>query len=213
MAEEGGAPAGASNPGGNHRRSSLEDLNRELHLADRDRAREVVRAVIGSAILPRFLEAPRGDLPIGILDRENQARLGAETHLARLPEHIVHKQKGEWEKRRPDGSARYQGHRLTSREYRLLPDFIARPRLVMRFKPAWPPLTAERLALRLNLVSEVAGTYYNLVMCRYPDDAAKVAMISFHRLGRGRPQLRAMIEQADTGVGNQKVFCDTFGFE
>lgn len=213
MAREGGAPAGVSSPAGNRSGLSLEDLNRELHSADRGHAREVVRAVIGGAILHRFLEEPRGDLPIGILDHENQARLGAESHLVRLPEHIVHKQKGEWEKTRPDGSARYQGHRLTSREYRLLPDFIARPRLVMRFRPAWPPLTEERLVLRLNLASEVAGIYYNVVICRYPDDAAKVAMISFHRLGRGRRQLRAMVEQADTGVGNQKVFCDTFGFE
>lgn len=213
MAEEGDAPAGVSIPAGNRGGFSLEELNRELRRADRDHAREVVLAVVESAILDRFLEAPRGDLPIGILDRENQVRLGAETPLVHLPEHIVHKQKGEWEKTRPDGSPRYQGHRLTLREYRLLPDFIERPRLVMRLRPAWPPLTAERLGLRLNLVSEEAGTYYNVVVGRYPDDAAKAALISFHRLGRGRPQLRAMIEQADTGVGNQKVFYDSFGFE
>lgn len=213
MAEEGGAPAGVSIPAENRGGFSLEELNRELRRTDRDRARRIVRAVVESAILDRFLEAPRGVLPIGILGRENEARLGAETHLVHLPEHIVHKQKGEWEKTRPDGSPRYQGHRLTLREYRLLPDFIERPRLVMRLRPAWPPLTAERLGLRLNLVSEEAGIYYNVVVGRYPDDAAKAALISFHRLGRGRPQLRAMIEQADTGVGNQKVFYDSFGFE
>ena len=200
MAEEGDAPAGVSIPAGNRGGFSLEELNRELRRADRDHAREVVRAVIGSAVLDRFLEAPRGDLLIGILDRENQARLGAETPLVHLPEHIVHKQKGEWEKTRPDGSPRYQGHRLTLREYRLLPDFIERPRLVMRLRPAWPPLTAERLGLRLNLVSEEAGIYYNVVVGRYPDDAAKAALISFHRLGRGRPQLRLNLNSLNLQV-------------
>jgi len=85
MAEEGDAPAGVSIPAGNRGGFSLEDLNRELRRADRDHAREVVRAVVESAILDRFLEAPRGDLPIGILDRENQARLGAETPLVHPP--------------------------------------------------------------------------------------------------------------------------------
>lgn len=212
MAEEGSAPAGASNPGGNHRRSSLEDLNRELHLADRDHAREVVRAVIGSAILHRFLEAPRGDLPIGILDRDTQVWLGAATHLVRLPDRIVYKQKGRWAKKRKGGGRQYPGHDLTTAAYSLLPRLIERPALVLRFKPAWPSLDRDHLARRLNLVSEVGGVFYNSVVGRFPGDPARVSLISFHPLDRGERRVRAMIEQAETGLDGQRVFLDTFEF-
>lgn len=212
MAGEGGAPAGVSSPAGNRSGLSLEDLNRELHSADRGHAREVVRAVIGSAILHRFLEEPRGDLPIGILDCDTQVWLGAATHLVRLPDRIMYKQRGRWAKKRKGGGRQYPGHELTAAAYSLLPRLIERPALVLRFKPAWPPLGRDHLALRLNLVSEVGGVFYNSVVGRFPDDPARVSLISFHPLDRGERRVRAMIEQAETGLDGQRVFLDTFEF-
>lgn len=212
MAEEGGAPSGVSNPAGNPGGFSLEDLNRELRRADRDYAREVVRAVIGSAILDRFLDDPRGDLPIGILDRDTQAWLGAATHLVRLPDRIMYKQKGRWAKRRKGGGRQYPGHDLTAAAYSLLPRLIERPALVLRFKPAWPPLSPEQLARRLNLVSEADGVYFNAVVGRRPGDPADVSLISFHPLDRGERRVRSMIEQGETGLDGQRVFRNFLNF-
>ena len=212
MAEEGGAPAGVSIPAENRGGFSLEELNRELRRADPDHAREVVRAVIGSAVLDRFLDDPRGDLPIGILDRDTQAWLGASTPLVRLPDRIMYKQKGRWAKRRKGGGRQYPGHDLATTAYSLLPRLIESPALVLRFKPAWPPLSPEQLARRLNLVSEVDGVYYNAVVGRRPEDPADVSLISFHPLDRGERRVRSMIEQGETGLDGQRVFRNTFEF-
>lgn len=83
----------------------------------------------------------------------------------------------------------------------------------MRFMPGWPPLTAEQLALRLNLVSEVEGAYYNVVIGRHPDNPAKVSLISFHELEGGQEQVERMVKAASTGIKGQEVFLNTFKFK
>lgn len=214
IVDKGIDPAWASNPGKDWRRSLMANLNGKLNRADYKTARGAIHSAFETPILDRFVHAPRGDLPGGVLDRRNQARLKADTHLVLLPEKIMRKQKGEWRKKRGDGSLRYKGHlRLTAREYRLLPDLIERPQLVMRFMPGWPPLTAEQLALRLNLVSEVEGAYYNVVIGRHPDNPAKVSLISFHELEGGQEQVERMVKAASTGIKGQEVFLNTFKFK
>lgn len=125
----------------------------------------------------------------------------------------MYKQKGRWAKKRKGGGRQYPGHDLPAAAYALLPRLIERPRLVMRYKPAWPLLDRERLACRLNLVSEVEGVCYNLVIGRFPDEPARVSVLSFHPLDRGLRRVRAMIEQARTGLDGQEVFRNSFEFE
>lgn len=214
IVDKGIDPAWASNPGRDRGRLLMENLNGKLDRVDYKTARGAIRSAFKTPIFDRFLHEPRGDLPSGVLDRQNQIRLNANTQLVIFPEDIMRKQKGEWRKKRRDGSLRYKGHlRLTAREYRLLPDLIERPQLVLRFMPGWPPLTAEQLALRLNLVSEVEGIYYNVVIGRLPDNPAKVSLISFHELEGGQEQVQRMVKAAETGIKGQEVFLNTFKFK
>ena len=168
--------------------------------------RASVRAAFESRSLERFLDDPRGHLVAGVFDREVRDWLGAETRVVHLSEELMRKQKGQWQKKTKAGRRQYEGHRLTVAEYRLLPRLIEHPRVVMRYMPARriPP---ERLALRLNLLSEVrGGAYYNSVLGRAPHDAAEVRLISFYSLGADRAYVERMIAQAASGEDGQAVF-------
>ena len=168
-------------------------------------ARAATRSVVEGPTLERFLDEPRGLLRVGVFDREIRDWLGAETQVVYLTDRIMYKQKGQWRPKRRHGSRQYAGHALTVAEYRLLPRLIEQPQLVLRFMPA-RRITEERLALRLNLLSEVDGRFYNLVVGRFPDDPARVGMISFHEIEDGWARVRSMIEQARTGDDGQWVF-------
>lgn len=167
-------------------------------------ARTARESVLDAEILDRYLVEPRGDLGAGVFDPEIQEWIGAETRLVLLREEIMRKQKGLWTKRRPDGERWYQGHDLSARQYRLLPRLIATPQLVMRCMPG-RPISREKLALRLNLISVVEGTYYNTVIARFPDDPAMVGIISFHEIEGGRLRVDRMIAQAKTGINGEAV--------
>ena len=168
-------------------------------------ARASVRAAFESPGLERFLDDPRGHLVAGVFDREVRDWLGAETQAVRLSEDLMRKQKGQWQKKTKAGRRQYEGHRLTVAEYRLLPRLLDHPQVVMRYMPARriPP---ERLALRLNLLSGVRGIYYNSVLGRAPEDAARVRLISFYSLGADRVYVERMIAQAASGEDGQAVF-------
>lgn len=164
-----------------------------------------VGSVIGDLLPQRFLDQPSGYLLVGAFDREVRDWLGAETWVVHLTEKIMRKQKGQWRKQKRGGGKQYHGHELTVAEYRLLPRILAQPQLVMRYMPS-RRISGERLALRLNLISEHNGIYYNLVIGRLPDDPATVRVISFHQLDNGRSQLDSMIRRAETGDYGQGVF-------
>lgn len=168
-------------------------------------ARAAPDSVLDGRILGRYLEEPRGDLAAGIFDTEIQEWIGAESRLVLLREEIMRKQKGLWSKRRPDGELRYRGHDLGASQYRLLPRLIAEPQLVLRFMPVYR-ISKEKLALRLNLISEVDGTFYNTVIGRFPDDPTKVGIISFHEIEGGRAHVDRMIARAETGLAGEAVF-------
>lgn len=162
-------------------------------------------SVLDAEILDRYLDEPRGDLGAGVFDPEIQEWIGAETRLVLLREEIMRKQKGLWSKRRPDGELRYRGHELSAGQYRLLPRLIAEPQLVLRFMPMYR-ISREKLAMRVNLISEVDGTYYNTVIGRFPDDSTRVGIISFHEIEGGRPRVDRMIARAETGLDGEAVF-------
>lgn len=168
-------------------------------------ARAAVRQAFESPNLERFLDDPRGHLVAGVFDPEIRDRLGAETRLLYLTDRIMRKQKGQWRKQKRGGGRQYKGHELSAAEYRLLPRFVAQPQVVMRYMPS-RRISRERLALRLNLVSEHNGIDYNLVIGRLPDRPAAVRVISFHQLDNGRAQTVGMIRRASTGDYGQGVF-------
>lgn len=168
-------------------------------------ARAAVRAAFESPSLERFLDDPRGHLVAGVFDPEVRDWLGAETRVVHLTDRIRHKQKGQWRPKRRRGSRQYSGHALTPAQYRLLPGLIEHPQLVMRLMPG-RRLTRERLALRLNLLAEFDGRFYNLVIGRFPYDPARVGMISFYEVEDGWPRVRVVIEQARSGKDSQRVF-------
>lgn len=140
----------------------------------------------------------------GVFDREVRDWLGAETRVVHLTDRIMRKQKGQWRKQKRGGGRQYKGHELSAAEYRLLPRLVGEPQVVIRYMPS-RRISRERLALRLNLVSEHDGVDYNLVIGRLPDRPAAVRVISFHQLDNGRAQTVGMIQRAVTGDYGQSV--------
>ena len=180
-------------------------IDEYLDSAEEAIARAAVHALVDGPVLTRFLEEPRGNLPVGILEEEVRVWLGSETRLVHLPEQIMHKQRGRWTQKRKGGDLQYRGHHLWISEYRLLPRLIEQPQLVMRYMPG-RRIPEAKLALRLNLLSEVNRRYYNIVIGRIPDNARRIGLISFHRMDDGRLHVERMIAQAETGERGQEVF-------
>ena len=203
--DEGLDPAWATNPGKHRAHGPLGYLKEELDPDEAAFARAAIESVLDSPILPRFVHYPLGDLAAGVYDREVRGWIGAKTQLARLSAEIMEKQLGRWRKRYQDGRPVYRGHGLTVDEYRLLPRLIEQPQLVLRYMPT-RPISKRQLALRLNLVSEVGGNCYNIVIGRVPGDPDRVDLISFHRIGGGRPLVDRMIRKAETEEDGQRVF-------
>ena len=195
----------AANPGGHRDQGPVDALDEPLESTEEIASRAAIRSFFDGPTLSRFVDEPQGQPLIGIFDHEVRQWLGAETRLVCLPEQIMHKQKGHWAKRRMGGYLQYEGHSLTLAEYRLLPGLIERPQVVMRYMPM-RALTREGLGLRLNLLSEVDGNYYNIVLGRFPDDPAKVGLISFHRIEDGWPRVERMIRRARTKRDGQDLF-------
>ena len=184
---------------------SVDPLDERFGPGEEAPARAAARAIVEGPTLERFLYEPRGDLLVGVSDREVRDWLGAETQAVRLSEDLMRKQKGQWQKKTKAGRRQYEGHRLTAAEYRLLPRLIEQPQVVMRYMPA-RRIAPERLALRLNLLSRVRGAYYNSVLGRAPGDAGRVRLISFYSLGADRAYVERMIAQAASGEDGQAVF-------
>ena len=202
--DEGLDPAWTTNPGKLWAESPMGPLRKKFDPTDEAFAHAAILSVIESPILDRFLEEPRGDLAAGVFDEQVREWIGAESRIVRLPEEIMKKQLGRWRKKRPDGELRYQGHELATYEYRLLPHLVAKPQLVMRSMPALR-ISRERLALRLNLISQINGTCYNTVVGRFPADPTRVGIITFHEIDGGRDRVKRMIAQATDGIDGQAV--------
>ena len=198
-------PAWATNPGKLWAEGPMGPLGKDFGPADEAYARAAIQSVLESPILGRFLKAPRGDLATGLLEPEVQRWIGATTRLVRLTEEIMGKQLGQWRKKRPDGELRYRGHELTVSQYRLLPRFLRQPQLVMRHMPVYR-ISREKLATRLNLISETGGIYYNLVVAKFPDDPTRVALVSFYEIDGGRARVDRMITRTETGADGQAIF-------
>lgn len=185
----GPGPVRASNPGTNRTRGLLEDLNEKVDRADYDSARSTVRSIVESPIFDRFRAEPRGDMPVGVLDRQVCEWIEARTFLVLLPDRVMHKQDGR------HANADLPGHpELTMDDYRRLPALVERPDFVFRAKPHRSTAKGT-LDRRLNLAGEVGGRAYHAVIER--DAAArKVEVISFHRIKPGK--IRSMLKRADS---------------
>lgn len=187
--DEGAGPVRASNPGTNRIRGLLEDLNEKVDRADYDSARSTVRSIVESPIFDRFRAEPRGDMPVGVLDRQVCEWIGARTFLVLLPDRVMHKQDGR------HANADLPGHpELTMDDYRRLPALLERPDFVFRAKPHRSTAKGT-LDRRWNLAGQVGGRAYHAVIER--DAAAqKVEVISFHRI---KPRkIRSMLKRADS---------------
>ena len=196
-------PGGTPLPGDSRRsvlRVFLERLRRTVE-DDPERGRALMERVLGGPIFAALRKRPRGSLVIGLLGETTRRALGAETRLVEMPAHIVHKQQGRW-KRADDHSD------LRPDEYRLLPRLIESPQVVMRYQPE-SPRSPQELTRRLNLISEVGGTFYNIVVGRDRRNPRTVVLISFHRLADGRPLVDRMMRKAETGADGQQVFLDS----
>ncbi len=195
-------PAGAPNRGDSRRsvlRAFLERLRGRVE-KDPEGGRYLMERVLGGPIFAALREKPWGSLPVGFLGEMTRRALGAATRLVEMPEHIVHKQEGRW-KRAEDHSD------LTPEDYRLLPRLISEPQIVMRYQPESPRLPDE-VSRRLNLISEVDGTFYNVVVGRDRRNPRRIVLVSFYRIDDGRPQVEHMIRKAETGADGQWVFLD-----
>lgn len=187
--DEGAGPVRASNPGTNRTRGLLEDLNEKIDRADYDSARSTVRSIVESPIFDRFRAEPRGDMPVGVSDRQVCEWIGARTFLVLLPDRVMLEQDGR------HANADLPGHpELTMDDYRRLPALLERPDFVFRAKPHRSTAKGT-LDRRWNLAGQVGGRAYHAVIER--DAAArKVEVISFHRIEPRK--IRSMLKRADS---------------
>ena len=186
--DEGAGPGRASNPRRYWNRSLLEDLNEKIDRADYDSARSTVRSIVESPIFDRFRAEPRGDLPVGVLDRQVREWIGATTPLVRLLDRVMHKQDGR------HANADLPGHpELTDDDYRRIPALVERPDFVFRAEPRRSTAKGT-LDRRLNLVRRVDGRIYHIVVERQAA-ARSVEVVSLHRIKA--PRVRARLERAE----------------
>lgn len=206
IVDKGIDPAWASNPGRDRGRVLMENLSEKIARADYSLVAGTIGSISKGPIIHRFVAKPHGDVLTGVFDREVQRWIGSTTRFAHFPEHIMNKQKGQWGKKRKGGGRQYTGHDLSVADYSLLPRLIERPHVVMRYKPRWPEITPEQLALRLNLLSDVDGRYFNVVLARVPNEPSRVELITFYSLGSDYAHVRKMMNQAMTEEHGQKLF-------
>lgn len=186
--EERAGPVRAPNPGRNWTRGLPEDLSEKIDRADYDQARSTVRSIVESPIFDLFRAEPRGDMPVGVLDRQVCEWIGARTFLVRLPDRVMHKQDGR------HANADLPGHpELTMDDYRRLPALVERPDFVFRAEPR-RSTGIGTLDRRLNLVRQVDGRIYHLVVERRATDRS-VEVVSLHRIKA--PRVRARLERAE----------------
>lgn len=82
--DQGLHPAWASNPGQDRVRILRDRMTSKVDTVDQRLAQATTEDVMGSPILDEWVRRPDGELPAGILDRQAQAVLGAETQVVRL---------------------------------------------------------------------------------------------------------------------------------
>ena len=124
-------PGWDTNPGLERQRLLMEGLNGKLDAADQALVRAAVRTVTGSPLLDRqlapmtFSDPPKGDLPVGFLEREWRDALGAGTQLVRLTQRTAAKQR----KKHPN---------MTLDQYReVLPETLRNAQVVLSESGHW----------------------------------------------------------------------------
>lgn len=160
-------PGFSYNPGTAHLRAvaakAVASL-REAADAGLDTAADAtLRAIVSDPAFDQFMARPHGAFPIAILDANQQAAIQAKSRVVVLPENVYRKQLGEM----PDVSA---GHpELTTDDYRLLPDLVARALLV-----------AQQGDDRLIYFADAEGRIWKVVV-RQDGTRDLPAVVSFHR--------------------------------
>ena len=191
-------PAWASNPGKFRGRFLMDHLRGKIE-SDPAAGRVVMERILGGPLFHGLRQRPFAGLPTGFLGSATQRALGAKNPLVEFPEEIVHKQEGRW------GTS--DGHpELRPDEYRVLPQLIEDPQVILRLQPA-RRISKEEIRRRLNLISEVNGTYYKAVIGvgKVPNSPRAAGLISFHYVTGGRDAVDRMVLQAETGAEGQEV--------
>lgn len=170
-------------------RAPVADSDEEFDHGD-DTARSAVRAILEGPTFAAFRANPRGDLRVGVLEREVRTWAGYKTALVQLPERIMQKQ----EARSARLKGKTSGHpELTAEDYRRLPVLLEGPRAVFRPEPA-PRLPADAYDRRLCLWGKVDGRgYFAVVECDLATE--KVELISFFRREMSDSQVEKMLDR------------------
>lgn len=166
LVDRGLDPAWASNPGRDRQRILADRLAGTLDSAGEALAAEAVRLVVDSPLLEQQLSplggAPRGDLPVALLDRQWQQAMGSKTRLVRMTPRTGEKQALEHGDLSPDA-------------YRqVLPAVLSGARLVIRETAAKGGIEGD-----LVFVAALAGKTYKAVLAARGE--RYVRLKTFHR--------------------------------
>lgn len=160
-------PGFAYNPGTAHLRvvaeKALSSIRSALDTGLDDAAETTLRQIIADPAYDQFLAHPSLVFPVAILTAEQQAVIQARTRVVVLPELVYRKQRGEFPKI-SDGHAE-----LTTDDYRLLPDIVAKALVV-----------AQQGNNRLVYFTDAVNRLWKAVI-RQDADREFPAIVSFHR--------------------------------
>ncbi|MFY9350069.1 MAG: phage minor head protein [Sphingobium sp.] len=167
MVPDGIDPGFSYNPGTAHLRAitaktvaSLRDAVDAGLDAEADRT---LRDIVADAAFDQFLAAPHGAFPVAILDPAQQAAMQARSRVIVMPAGVYRKQRG-------DAPEISRGHpELTTDDYRLLPDIMARALVV-----------AQQGNSKLIFFADAAGNIWKAVVRQDTGDELPV-LVSFHR--------------------------------
>lgn len=167
MVPDGIDPGFSYNPGTAHLRAitakTVASLRDAVDAGMEAAADRTLRDIIADPAFDQFLGAPHGSFPVAILDADQQRAIRAKARVVVLPENVYRKQLGEM----PSIS---RGHpELTTADYRLLPDLIARALLI-----------AQQDDTRLIYFADAQGRIWKVVI-RQDAERDFPAIVSFHR--------------------------------
>ncbi|WP_435100819.1 phage head morphogenesis protein [Arhodomonas sp. AD133] len=148
-------PAWSSNPGMDRVRVIREHLTGRVATADAQLAHAAAEQVMASDVMAQWAQAPRGELPAGVLTRDLQDALGSDSHLVRLSDATLTKQ----------GNSHPE---LTAADYAVLPDLVRRG------------IAIRQDGQRLVLFRKAGNAWWKAVV-KVTGDQKRLYLVSFHR--------------------------------
>ncbi len=172
---EGITPGFNFNPGKARHGQQLGRFNDRLNGVSPTAADAVHRAWLQPGIVKQWRENPQGNLPVGVMDDEARAALGAKRKTVLLSDWTMQKQDGRRPLMKNGMPTASRGHpELTDKEYALLPDVIQKGRIIQ---------SGESKAVFFHQNDRV----YKAVV-KTTKDGAENYVDSFHRASEGQIQ-------------------------